>query len=35
MNIYMFLRVILIFLLEKGEVLRINGEKIDEKFGEK
>lgn len=35
MNIYMFLRVILIFLLEKGEVLRINDEKFDEKFGEK
>lgn len=35
MNIYMFLRVILIFLLENGGVLRINGEKIDEKFGEK
>lgn len=31
----MFLRVILIFLLEKGEVLRINDEKFDEKFGEK
>lgn len=35
MNIYMFLRVILIFLLEKGGVLRINDEKFDEKFGEK